>query len=135
MSTIITQGYGLRREAIITKGYGRGIEEAVVEIVERLHQRRVGGSRKEHRVDEKKQEECITIYASLIEANDQDLSKPISNEIKQCFRNHEKINIDVKDVAVSYLSPKEIKVEVTIKSHTSREKESKVRVRIVKKKT
>lgn len=122
MSSIITKGYGVRREAIVTQGYGRSIQEIVIDAIERVTKRKVGSSGVTSRPIEIDQEKCeeYKIFASLTEINDKSLLEPISKEIKKCISNAN-IGVKIKDLSVSY-DKNNIEVKVAIKSIKSKRK-------------
>jgi len=124
--SLITRGFGVINEAIITQGYGINIEEIIIEAIESVTRRKVVGKssskRKDYIKDEEKYEE-YTIFASLISSNDQQLSIPISNEIKKRIENSSAINIKIEDIEVN-INKKEIEVKVILKSSTQKNNKS-----------
>jgi hypothetical protein len=129
MSSIITKGYGVFNEAIITQGYGRKIEQIVVDVVERLTQRKIGGSGYKSRPIIIEKEKCneFIISASLLSINNEDLSIPISNEIKKCIEDSD-INVKVKNIRVETRG-KDIEVRVAVKSTSFKKKSVTVRAK------
>jgi len=124
--SLVTRGYGVINESILTQGYGVNIEEIIIEAIESVTRRKVTGKssakRKNYTKDEEKYEE-YTIFASIISSNNEELSIPISNEIKKRIESSSSINIKVENIEVT-VNKKEIEVKVILHSSTQKNNKS-----------
>ena len=132
MSSIITKGFGVEKEAIITQGFGRKIEKIVIDAIETITKKRVGGSKLHKRsleINKEKFEE-YTILASLISNNDEDFSDQIYNEIKKVIY-ESGINLKIKDIKIETKN-NNFEVKVSIKSNLSKNNKNSIKVRAKK---
>lgn len=116
MSSIVTQGFGIKNTGIVTQGYGLNIEKIIIDVIDGFTKRKPGGSSSSKRryTENEKEYEEYHISAALISSNDQDLSIPISNEIRKRIESSN-INVEIKDISVSFRKQK-IEVKATIKT-------------------
>jgi hypothetical protein len=111
MSSIITKGFGVQREAIILKGYGRRIEQIVDEVVDQFVRRR-GGSKSRRRKLEREGCEEFTIDVCLKEANGEQFLEPIREHIVERLKKEPGFGVRVSRVTVEEGSTQE---DITVK--------------------
>lgn len=125
--SIITKGYGVQKEAIVTQGYGRLIEQAVVDAIEAVTSRRPRGSSaaSRRRKKEREQDEDYTewtVSAIIIDVNDKDLFVPLKHEINKKIKNL-KLDVSVQNISLNKLEDtNETKIEVKIKQVNKKKK-------------
>lgn len=130
MSSIITKGYGVKREAIVTQGYGRRITEIVVDAIEEAARLRVGNTKARRKPLENGYVE-YTISASIENVNNQALEQAIRNKIHKKIKDFD-ANVSIQNISFS-TSEKEIKIEVRAISNKTKKSSPMVKAKIIKK--
>lgn len=118
MSTIITRGFGQAKQGLITRGYGRSLEEAIVAAIEEVtgvKTKRKGRSRQgKLRRDEEYGIEHYTLEVSLSRINDTNIEQPIKNKILESIEKNDSLRMKVSSVnVVSETTEDDTKITVT----------------------